>query len=154
MSTTTGGQQSLKCLVSGWGLCFYSHSLAWDWHYTNIIEKSTDINACIRISTNNCPVSKTWCWLKFFFYNVQLWLILYDRLAIYYLNAVSKGYQQANMDLKRKMQMVSIRAGLLAPSCIFLLFFKSQSSYWATGFLVNTSGSRWGEEPQKQQGQH
>ncbi|XP_041792410.1 transmembrane channel-like protein 2-B [Chelmon rostratus] len=26
-------------------------------------------------------------------------------LAIYYLNAVSKGYQQANMDLKRKMQM-------------------------------------------------
>ncbi|XP_029999888.1 transmembrane channel-like protein 2-B [Sphaeramia orbicularis] len=26
-------------------------------------------------------------------------------LAIYYLNAVSKGYQQANLDLKRKMQM-------------------------------------------------
>ncbi|XP_078027221.1 transmembrane channel-like protein 2-B isoform X2 [Epinephelus lanceolatus] len=26
-------------------------------------------------------------------------------LAIYYLNAVSKGYQQANIDLKRKMQM-------------------------------------------------
>ncbi|KAM8759536.1 transmembrane channel-like protein 2-B [Acanthopagrus schlegelii] len=26
-------------------------------------------------------------------------------LALYYLNAVSKGYQQANMDLKRKMQM-------------------------------------------------
>ncbi|XP_070759949.1 transmembrane channel-like protein 2-B [Enoplosus armatus] len=26
-------------------------------------------------------------------------------LAIYYLNAVSKGYQQANMDLKKKMQM-------------------------------------------------
>ncbi|XP_042277877.1 transmembrane channel-like protein 2-B [Thunnus maccoyii] len=26
-------------------------------------------------------------------------------LAIYYLNTVSKGYQQANMDLKRKMQM-------------------------------------------------
>lgn len=62
----------------------------------------------------------------FFFYNVQLWLILYDRLAIYYLNAVSKGYQQANIDLKRKMQMVSIRAGLLAPS--FLLFFKFQSN--------------------------
>lgn len=54
-----------------------------------------------------------------FFYDVQLWLILCDRLAIYYLNAVSKGYQQANMDLKRKMQMVSRRAGLLASSFIF-----------------------------------
>uniref|UniRef100_A0A667XH72 Transmembrane channel-like 2b n=1 Tax=Myripristis murdjan TaxID=586833 RepID=A0A667XH72_9TELE len=32
-------------------------------------------------------------------------------LAIYYLNAVSKGYQQANADLKRKMQMdVSLAA--------------------------------------------
>lgn len=29
------------------------------------------------------------------------------RLAIYYLNAVSKAYQNANMELKRKMQMVS-----------------------------------------------
>uniref|UniRef100_A0A8C9YLE6 Transmembrane channel-like 2b n=1 Tax=Sander lucioperca TaxID=283035 RepID=A0A8C9YLE6_SANLU len=26
-------------------------------------------------------------------------------LALYYLNAVSKGYQQANIDLKKKMQM-------------------------------------------------
>ncbi|TKS79086.1 Transmembrane channel-like protein 2 [Collichthys lucidus] len=31
--------------------------------------------------------------------------ILLMVLAIYYLNAVSKGYQQANLDLKRKMQM-------------------------------------------------
>lgn len=58
-----------------------------------------------------------------FFYNVQLWLILCDRLAIYYLNAVSKGYQQANMDLKRKMQMVSRRAGLLASSFIIFYYF-------------------------------
>lgn len=29
-----------------------------------------------------------------------------DRLAIYYLNAVSKAYQNANLELKRKMQMV------------------------------------------------
>jgi len=29
-----------------------------------------------------------------------------DRLAIYYLNAVSKAYQNANMELKRKMQLV------------------------------------------------
>lgn len=82
-----------------------------------------DIKALISMHkcqcTNNCPVSKTWCWLKLFYYNVQLWLILCDRLAIYYLNAVSKGYQQANMDLKRKMQMVSRRAGLLV---LFLYF--------------------------------
>lgn len=32
-----------------------------------------------------------------------------DRLAIYYLNAVSKAYQNANMELKRKMQMVGKR---------------------------------------------
>ncbi|XP_044053140.1 transmembrane channel-like protein 2-B [Siniperca chuatsi] len=31
--------------------------------------------------------------------------VLLMMLAIYYLNSVSKGYQQANMDLKRKMQM-------------------------------------------------
>ncbi|XP_073322703.1 transmembrane channel-like protein 2-B [Pagrus major] len=31
--------------------------------------------------------------------------VLLMALAIYYLNAVSKGYQQANLDLKRKMQM-------------------------------------------------
>uniref|UniRef100_A0A3Q2Z6Q3 Transmembrane channel-like protein n=1 Tax=Hippocampus comes TaxID=109280 RepID=A0A3Q2Z6Q3_HIPCM len=30
--------------------------------------------------------------------------VLLMRLAIYYLNAVSKGYQQANIDLKKKMQ--------------------------------------------------
>uniref|UniRef100_A0A3Q4GML4 Transmembrane channel-like protein n=1 Tax=Neolamprologus brichardi TaxID=32507 RepID=A0A3Q4GML4_NEOBR len=28
-------------------------------------------------------------------------------LAIYYLNTVSKGYQQANLDLKKKMKMVT-----------------------------------------------
>ena len=28
-------------------------------------------------------------------------------LALYYLNALSTGYQQANLDLKKKMQMVS-----------------------------------------------
>lgn len=66
-------------------------------------------------------------WSFLFFYNVRLLLILYDRLAIYYLNAVSKGYQQANMDLKRKMQMVSRGAGLLAPF-IFYYFLKFQSS--------------------------
>lgn len=36
------------------------------------------------------------------------------RLAIYYLNAVSKAYQQANVDLKKKMQMVSMSV-LLCP---------------------------------------
>lgn len=35
-------------------------------------------------------------------------LILCNRLAIYYLNTVSKGYQQANLDLKKKMKMVSM----------------------------------------------
>lgn len=33
-------------------------------------------------------------------------LIFTHRLAIYYLNAVSKAYKQANIDLKKKMQMV------------------------------------------------
>lgn len=28
------------------------------------------------------------------------------RLAIYYLNSVSKAYQNSNMELKKKMQMV------------------------------------------------
>lgn len=95
-----------------------------------------DIKALISMHkcqcTNNCPVSKTQCLLKLFYYNVQLWLILCYRLAIYYLNAVSKGYQQANMDLKRKMQMVSRRAGLLVLFLyvfyFFKLFFKCQSS--------------------------
>lgn len=32
--------------------------------------------------------------------------LLLQRLAIYYLNTVSKAYQKANMDLKRKIQMV------------------------------------------------
>uniref|UniRef100_A0A7N8X7W5 Transmembrane channel-like 2b n=1 Tax=Mastacembelus armatus TaxID=205130 RepID=A0A7N8X7W5_9TELE len=36
--------------------------------------------------------------------------ILLMVLAIYYLNTVSKGYQQANTDLKKKMQMVMTRA--------------------------------------------
>ena len=40
--------------------------------------------------------------LKVFFY-----FFLLVRLALYYLNAVSKAYQQANLDLKKKMQMVS-----------------------------------------------
>lgn len=52
-------------------------------------------------------------------------IMLYDRLAIYYLNAVSKGYQQANMDLKRKMQMVSMSVLLLCPSSVFFLLFPS-----------------------------
>lgn len=29
------------------------------------------------------------------------------RLAIYYLNSVSEAYKNANLDLKKKMQMVS-----------------------------------------------
>lgn len=53
--------------------------------------------------------------------------ILYNRLAIYYLNTVSKGYQQANIDLKRKMQMVSINILSLCFSCFlpFSLFLSS-----------------------------
>lgn len=46
--------------------------------------------------------------------------ILFNRLAIYYLNTVSKGYQQANLDLKRKMQMVSIN--VLSLHYIFVIF--------------------------------
>lgn len=34
-------------------------------------------------------------------------LFLHDRLAIYYLNSVSKAYQNSNIELKKKMQMVS-----------------------------------------------
>ena len=32
-----------------------------------------------------------------------------DRLAIYYLNSVSEAYQGANMELKKKMQMVRLQ---------------------------------------------
>uniref|UniRef100_A0A3Q3A1P4 Transmembrane channel-like protein n=1 Tax=Kryptolebias marmoratus TaxID=37003 RepID=A0A3Q3A1P4_KRYMA len=39
--------------------------------------------------------------------------ILLMMLAIYYLNTVSKGYQQANTDLKKKMQLVSMSSILL-----------------------------------------
>lgn len=66
-------------------------------------------------------------------------LICDGRLAIYYLNAVSKGYQQANLDLKRKMQMVSVSSHITWIGAIniithFLLIF------------VETLGPRWGEE--------
>ena len=36
-----------------------------------------------------------------------VWCVLSASLALYYLNALSKGYQQANLDLKKKMQLVS-----------------------------------------------
>lgn len=39
---------------------------------------------------------------------------LANSLALYYLNTTSKGYQQANIDLKRKMQMVSMVCPLLS----------------------------------------
>lgn len=33
--------------------------------------------------------------------------VSYYRLAIYYLNSVSEAYKNANLELKKKMQMVS-----------------------------------------------
>ena len=49
--------------------------------------------------------------------------MLNGRLAIYYLNAVSKAYQQANVDLKKKMQMVSM--SLLLCLVVFCSLFPS-----------------------------
>lgn len=57
------------------------------------------------------------------------------RLALYYLNAVSKGYQQANIDLKRKMQMVSMSDLLLyIISVCFILF----PSFLKTSFVQDS----------------
>uniref|UniRef100_A0A3Q3LNE1 Transmembrane channel-like protein n=1 Tax=Mastacembelus armatus TaxID=205130 RepID=A0A3Q3LNE1_9TELE len=47
--------------------------------------------------------------------------ILLMVLAIYYLNTVSKGYQQANTDLKKKMQMVSMKILSLFPTSVSLV---------------------------------
>uniref|UniRef100_A0A665UWC4 Transmembrane channel-like protein n=1 Tax=Echeneis naucrates TaxID=173247 RepID=A0A665UWC4_ECHNA len=44
-------------------------------------------------------------------------------LAIYYLNAVSKGYQQANIDLKKKMQMVSLSLLTMLPY-LYIMYFR------------------------------
>uniref|UniRef100_A0A8C7YV05 Transmembrane channel-like protein n=1 Tax=Oryzias sinensis TaxID=183150 RepID=A0A8C7YV05_9TELE len=48
--------------------------------------------------------------------------ILLMVLAIYYLNTVSKGYQQANTDLKKKMQMASLSL-LVCP--LYILYIPS-----------------------------
>lgn len=75
-----------------------------------------------------------------------------DRLAIYYLNAVSKAYQNANLELKRKMQMVG--------KCFFVTDSKTVwpviSAVSAIGlcFLLHHLAKRWGEEQEEQQGQH
>lgn len=34
-------------------------------------------------------------------------MLSFPRLAIYYLNSVSEAYKNSNMELKKKMQMVS-----------------------------------------------
>lgn len=59
-----------------------------------------------------------------------------NRLAIYYLNAVSKGYQQANLDLKRKMQMVSISSSFFPPSVFLEISFVQDPIKQMTIYLV------------------
>lgn len=80
---------------------------------------------------------------------------MHNRLALYYLNAVSKGYQQANIDLKKKMKMV--RMSVFSSPCFPLFFLHItcvQDLIKHMTVWLNTLGARRREEPQEQQGQH
>uniref|UniRef100_A0A3Q3ALB6 Transmembrane channel-like protein n=1 Tax=Kryptolebias marmoratus TaxID=37003 RepID=A0A3Q3ALB6_KRYMA len=52
--------------------------------------------------------------------------VLSYRLAIYYLNSTSKAYQNANMELKKKMQMVSREDGSSDPQILGIVDFYSR----------------------------
>uniref|UniRef100_A0A3Q3Q6L0 Transmembrane channel-like protein n=1 Tax=Monopterus albus TaxID=43700 RepID=A0A3Q3Q6L0_MONAL len=56
-----------------------------------------------------------------FSYATNPGLIMCLVLAIYYLNTVSKGHQQAHANLKKKMQMVSMS---ILSLCLCFVFFK------------------------------
>lgn len=79
---------------------------------------------------------------------------MHNRLALYYLNAVSKGYQRANLDLKRKMKMVSMNVVMSKLRFHLFSIFPVFRTVKHMTVCFNTLGTRRREEPQEQQGQH